>query len=243
MSKISMLAFGLFSYAVFLISLLWAVAFLGDFGIPLTVDSPPRSSPLFAALFDLGILGLFAVQHTIMARPRFKQWWTTIVPSPIERSIFVLSASLILILLFAAWQPISGIIWSAHAALSIALYALYAFGWVVVITSTFQISHLDFLGLRQTLAPLTGTRYEAVGLVTPVLYRIVRHPMMLGFIILFWASPIMTVGHLIFSAASTAYIVFGTSIEEHDLLEAFGDDYSAYRKQTPMLIPFLGRRK
>lgn len=243
MSKFWMLAFGLLSYVVFLISLVWAVGFLGNFGIPLTVDSPPRSSPLFAALFDLAILGIFAVQHTIMARQRFKQWWTSIVPSPIERSIFVLSASLILILLFAAWQPIAGTIWKAHGAFRITLYALYAFGWIAVIASTFQISHLDFFGLRQTLAPLTGTQYEAVGLRTPVLYRIVRHPMMLGFIILFWASPIMTVGHLVFSAASTAYIVFGTSLEEHDLLEEFGDDYSAYRKQTPMLIPFFGRWK
>ena len=243
MSKLLMLTFSVFAYAVFLISLLWAVAFLGNFWLPITVDSPPRSAPLFAALVDLGILGLFAVQHTIMARPRFKQWWTSIVHSQIERSIFVLSASLILIFLFVAWQPISGITWSAHGALRTAIYALYAFGWVFAIGATFQINHWDLFGLRQVLLPLTSGNHEELGLRTPFMYRIVRHPLMLGLLIAFWASPIMTVGHLLFSVASTAYIVLGTWFEERDLVKEFGNDYVAYRAQTPGLIPFPRRQK
>ncbi|MGZ3497629.1 MAG: methanethiol S-methyltransferase [Vulcanimicrobiaceae bacterium] len=243
MSKLLMLGFGAFAYAVFLISLLWAVAFLGNFWLPLTADSPPRSGPLFAVLVDLGILGLFAVQHTIMARPHFKQGWTSIVPSPIERSIFVLTASLILIFLFVAWQPIAGLIWNAHGALRIAIYALYAFGWIFAIAATFQINHWDLFGLRQVLVPLTSVTHEELGLRTPFMYRIVRHPLMLGLLIAFWTSPIMTVGHLLFSLASTAYIVVGTWFEERDLVKEFGNDYITYRAQTPGLIPFPRQRK
>ncbi|HEV3152697.1 MAG TPA: NnrU family protein [Candidatus Baltobacteraceae bacterium] len=242
MNKVLMLAFGIFAYAVFLISLLWAVAFLGNFGLPLTADSPPRSGVLFAVLVDLGILALFAVQHTIMARPQFKQRWTTIVPAPIERSIFVLAASLILIFLFVAWQPIAGLIWNARGALRTAIYVLYASGWIFAIASTFQINHWDVFGLRQVLGPRTNVTHEEPGLRTPFMYRIVRHPLMLGLLIAFWSSPIMTAGHLLFSLASTVYIVAGTWFEERDLVKEFGNDYITYREHTPGLVPFPRRR-
>jgi protein-S-isoprenylcysteine O-methyltransferase Ste14 len=237
------LAYGLLSYAIFVIAVLWAIAFLGNLWIPLTVDSAPRSGPLLAVVVDLALLGLFAAQHSVMARKGFKRWWTAIVPERIERSTYVLATSLILILLFAVWQPIAGTIWSVQGGLHTALRAIYAFGWLVAIAATFQISHLDFLGLRQVWAPLTSAVYETVGLRTPFMYRIVRHPMMLGLIIVFWSSPIMTVGHVLFSAAATAYIVFGTRLEERDLLDTFGEEYAVYRERTPMLIPFIGGRK
>lgn len=243
MSKLFMLTFGVVSYAVFLLSLLWGIAFLGNFWLPLTVDSPPRSSFLFAAAVDIVILGLFALQHTIMARSQFKQWWTSIVPSPIERSIFVLSASLILILLWAAWQPIAGTVWNAYGIVRTALVAIYAFGWIFAIAATFQINHWDLFGLRQVVAPPASGAREELGLRTPFMYRIVRHPLMLGLLIAFWATPVMTVGHLLFSVASTAYIVLGTWLEERDLVKEFGNGYIDYRAQTPQLIPLLRRRK
>ena len=244
MSRILAFLYGVVSYAVFFFSFLYAIGFVGNLVVPKSIDSDPESSVVRSVIINLVLLGLFAVQHTIMARPWFKRWWTKIVPVQVERSTFVLVASLLLILLFWQWCPMTTVIWSVEDPAGKAfLIGLFWLGWLTVLLSTFMINHFDLFGLRQVYLHLRDQEYHHIKFTTAYMYRIVRHPIMLGFIIAFWSSPQMTSGHLLFAIATTAYILIGIQFEEHDLHNFMGKDYEEYKRHVPMLIPFLRKRK
>jgi protein-S-isoprenylcysteine O-methyltransferase Ste14 len=232
--------YGVICYLVFFGTFLYSIAFIGGFGVPTTLDGP-ASGPLLAALaINAGLLTLFAVQHSVMARPWFKRWWTRIVPKPIERSTYVLFSSLALILLFWQWRPMGGEVWSVeHPAGVLALRALFAFGFGLVLVSTFLIDHFDLFGLRQVWLYLVGQPYTAKPFATPGPYRMVRHPLYVGWFFAFWMTPVMTVAHLVFAVATAAYILLAIQFEEHDLVAEHGAAYERYRDSVPMLIPSL----
>lgn len=239
MGRMLAFAYGLAAYCMFLATILYSVGFVGGFGVPKTIDTG-QAAPIGEALAInlLLLLALFAVQHSMMARKPFKRWWTQIIPASIERSTYVLMASLVLILLFWQWRPISAVVWQvSEPTLAMALLGLSLFGWLVVLVSTFLISHFELFGLRQVLLNLTGRGLAEPQFRTPMLYKIVRHPLYLGFIIAFWATPVMTAGHLLFAAGTAAYILVAIALEERDLIELFGDEYKRYRLRVPMLVP------
>lgn len=243
MNRTLSFCYGLVCYAVFLISFLYAIGFVGDFVVPKSINSGSQSSILHSLIINLVLLSLFAVQHTIMARPAFKRWWTKIVPIQVERSTFVLVASLILLLLYWQWQPMPSVVWSIENPVGkTLLLALFWIGWLVVLLSTFMINHFDLFGLRQVWLHFSNQDYHHVEFQTNSLYRYVRHPIMFGFIIAFWATPFMTVGHLLFAFVTTAYIFIGVQFEEHDLMQFLGKNYDDYRRRVPMLIPFMKKR-
>ncbi|MCY1274984.1 hypothetical protein D9M68_251060 [compost metagenome] len=241
--RISIFLYGVISYAIFLATFLYLVAFVGNFPwLPTTLDGEPRMPPDMALGIDLLLLGVFAVQHSLMARPAFKRWWTQWVPVAAERSTYVLFSSLALIALFSFWQPIGGAFWSVQNPLGRGLlYAVFASGWLLVLYSTFLINHFDLFGLRQVWLNLLGRPYQPLPFKTPMLYRIVRHPLYVGWFIAFWATPDMTMTHALFALMLTAYILSAIQFEERDLQEAH-PEYADYRREVPMLVPRIGRQ-
>jgi protein-S-isoprenylcysteine O-methyltransferase Ste14 len=242
--RIAFFAYGSLSYLIFLGTFLYAIGFIGNFGVPRTLDGTPSGPLGVAFLIDAGLLTLFAVQHSVMARKWFKDWWIRIVPRPLERSTYVLFSSLALILLFWLWQPLGGVVWSIENPIGrIVLRVLFGFGWALVLLSTFLINHLDLFGLRQVWLYLRGQPYTTLRFGTPGPYRLVRHPLYVGWLFAFWSTPTMTFAHLLFSVATTSYILIAIQFEERDLLREHGDAYEAYRRLVPMLIPFTRRRR
>mgnify|MGYP000885735933 FL=1 len=239
MGKILAFLYGLASYLFFLVTLLYAMGFVTGIVVPKTIDMGPVVPVTEAIVVNLLLLTLFALQHSVMARPAFKKWWTRIVPESIERSTYVLAATLALALLLWQWRPMPAVLWqAANPALANVLVGVSLLGWGLVLLATFVISHFELFGLHQVIAKLTGTKMPAPHFRTPSLYKTVRHPIYLGFIIAFWATPVMTAGHLFFAAVTTAYIFVGIFLEERDLIGIFGDDYRRYRRQFSMLVPF-----
>jgi protein-S-isoprenylcysteine O-methyltransferase Ste14 len=224
-------------YLFFVALLGYALGFFAGFGVPKGIDQGPRAAVPVAVAIDLLLLLLFAVQHTVMARPWFKRRRKRIVPEPAERTTFVLAASLVLALLFWQWRPVRGTVWSLPGPGAGALWAAYAVGWAVAISSTFLISHSDLFGLRQAWLHARHVRYSPPPFTERGLYRRIRHPLMAGFVVIFWAAPVMTAGHVLFAAAATGYILAGIAFEEHDLIQSLGSTYAAYRARVPALIP------
>jgi protein-S-isoprenylcysteine O-methyltransferase Ste14 len=241
--RIAVFTYGVITYAIFFGTFLYACAFLGNVFVPKTIDSGPAVPFMEALLVNSALLGLFALQHSIMARRGFKNWVTRHIPKAAERSTYVLISSICLILLFAYWQPMGGAIWNIQdPAGQVILYALFAFGWLLVLVSTFLINHFDLFGLRQVTVHLLGREYVPLRFRTPGPYRMVRHPLYLGWLFAFWATPMMTAAHLVFAIATTAYILIAIRLEEKDLVAEHGHSYERYRRQVPMLIPALTSR-
>jgi methanethiol S-methyltransferase len=244
LKRVAFFVYGSLSYVIFLGTFLYAIGFIGNFGVPRTLDGAPNRPLGIAFLIDAGLLTLFAVQHSVMARKWFKDWWTRIVPKPLERSTYVLFSSVALILLFWQWQPLGGVVWSVEDPFGqIVLRVLFGFGWALVLVSTFLINHFDLFGLRQVWLYLLGKSYTTLNFGTPGPYRLVRHPLYVGWLFAFWSTPTMTLAHLLFSAATTAYILLAIQFEERDLIREHGESYEAYRRSVPMLVPFTQRNR
>jgi protein-S-isoprenylcysteine O-methyltransferase Ste14 len=234
--------FGFVAYLVFFGTILYAIGFVTGVVVPKTIDTGAQGASGESLAIDILLMSLFAVQHSVMARKPFKRWWTQFVPIAVERSTFVLFASLTLILLFWQWRPIPTIVWDiTDPQLAAAVIGISFVGWFIVFLSTFLINHFELFGLQQVVVNLVGGNMPAPRFKTPLLYRFVRHPIYLGFVIAFWAAPVMTAGHLLFATVTTAYILVGIYLEERDLIDLFGDEYRRYRQRVGMLVPF--RRK
>jgi protein-S-isoprenylcysteine O-methyltransferase Ste14 len=239
MSRVAIFVYGVVSYLIFFAVFLYAIGFIGGFLTPTQLDGAPRASLSLALTVDLGLLAAFALQHSGMARPAFKRWWTRVVPEEAERSTYVLLSSLALAALFVYWEPIGGVVWGVTGARRSALIGLYLLGWVLLLYTTFLIDHFDLFGLKQVWRRLGNKHYRAPAFRTPRLYKIVRHPLYIGWLVIFWSAPTMTAAHLLFALACTAYILVAIRWEERDLVAAFGSTYSDYQARTPMLLPRL----
>jgi protein-S-isoprenylcysteine O-methyltransferase Ste14 len=242
LKRILFFGYGSLSYLIFLGTFLYAVGFIGNFWVPSRLDGTPQGPIATAFTIDAALLTLFAAQHSIMARKWFKERWTRLVPKPIERSTYVLFSSLALILLFWQWRPMGGVIWSVEdPGARIVLRALFGFGWALVLVSTFLINHFDLFGLRQVWLYLRGRPYTTLKFATPGPYRIVRHPLYVGWLFAFWMTPTMTLAHLLFAVATTGYILLAIQWEEKDLAREHNRAYEEYRRSVPMLVPFMKR--
>ena len=238
MGRILTLGYGLIAYLIFLVTILYAIGFVTGILVPKTLDDGGIIPTGAALAIDVMLMTLFAVQHSVMARKPFKQWWTQFVPHAIERSTYVLLASLALLLLFWQWRPIPTVVWEiTNPTLTAIAIGISLFGWAIVFAATFLINHFELFGLQQVILNLVGKTAAEPQFRTPLLYRLVRHPLYLGFIIAFWATPTMTVGHLLFAGVTTAYILVAITLEERDLIDLFGDEYRRYRERVSMLLP------
>ena len=242
MARFLVVLYGVASYAVSLVTLLYAIGFVTGIGVPKSIDSGVPDGFLASLAINALLLGAFAIQHSVMARPAFKARWTRIVPPAIERSTYVLLASLLLLLLFWQWRPLTQVVWSFEGVAALALWILSALGWLIALLSTFMVSHWDLFGLRQVLLHYRDRAYHHIPFAQRGFYRLVRHPIMLGFIVAFWAQPVMTLGHLMFAFATTVYVFIALQFEERDLVATLGDAYRDYRARVPMLIPGLKGR-
>ena len=241
MKRIVAFAYGIVGYSMFVATLLYAIGFLGNFGVPKSIDSGLEGSILTALAIDGALLALFALQHSIMARPWFKRAWTHIVPEPVERSTYVLFSSLALLLVFWQWRPIGGVVWRISSGIGeTVMLGFFGAGLLIVLLSTFLINHFDLFGLRQVYLYMMGRRYTQLEFRTPFFYRYVRHPLYVGWLLTFWSAPVMTAAHLFFAAMTTAYILAAIQFEEADLITMHGEKYRRYRNHVPMIIPALG---
>ena len=239
MSRLAIFVYGVISYLVFFAVFLYGIGFIGGFLTPTKLDGAPRTTLIAALAVNVGLLGAFALQHSGMARPAFKRWWKHIVPEEAERSTYVLLSSLALAALYLFWEPIGGVIWNFSGAVRLTVIGLYLFGWSLLLYTTFLIDHFDLFGLKQVWRRLGKKHYRAPAFRTPALYKLVRHPLYVGWLIIFWSAPVMTVAHLIFALVTTTYILIAIRWEERDLVTAYGAAYIDYRDRTPMLIPRL----
>ncbi|MDE3039366.1 MAG: isoprenylcysteine carboxylmethyltransferase family protein [Nitrospirota bacterium] len=240
MNRIVAFTYGTLSYLVVLATFLYAIAFLGNVGLDRTIDGAATAPFAQALIINTLLLGVFAVQHSVMARPAFKRWWTRFVPAPVERSTYDLFSSVVLLLLFHFWQPMGGVVWDVQEPIFRGvIYGLYAGGWLLLLLATFMLNHFDLFGMRQVWLYLRGRPYRPLSFSTPGLYRYVRHPLYVGWLFTFWATPTMTAAHLVFAIATTTYILIAIQFEERDLIDTHGPAYEAYREQVPMLVPSL----
>jgi protein-S-isoprenylcysteine O-methyltransferase Ste14 len=240
MNRLLAISYGTVCYATFLAAFLYLIGFVGGFVVPRTVDNAIAAPVGQAVVVNVLLVTLFALQHSVMARPAFKRWWTRFVPEPIERSTYVLLASLVLVLMFWRWREMPAVVWDVTwQPARLAVWALFWLGWLVVLASTFMINHFELFGLKQVFVAWREQAPADTGFRATLLYRVVRHPLMLGFLIAYWAAPTMTAGHLLLASVTTVWILIAVQFEERDLIAALGTQYAEYRRRVPMLVPGL----